>query len=1269
MKRKVFNILLLLFALSFIGLLLSYVLDGNWKATRSRLHEVGKEVGHDYMLSSLNVTSMAQDARKLMWIGTSAGVNVFNGKDYTQYFHDSKDTTALPDDYVNVVHRDGMGCMWVGTQNGLARYMGADRFKRYALPDRNRNIIGIRNAEGRRGTVVVSNGQCEYVVDDNGVKRLDRKKCNVYAVRSMAVMDSVSPVYVPFLEKPKDMISCVAKDAGENEWVGYRNGGYQVLSNNIVTYLQTNRNALVEATKGKDIISLRRVGPYILAGTTLRLYVYDTRSGSLSEKLYSSLFHTEGYHDKQVELVDIIPVDEVRFCMVSTREILDCTVASHDSGDLVTRTLYQTDAGRGEALGMGTMSGHSLYISADGNRLLTFDMSTGQASDVRVPSPWYDSETQLAALHEGRLLLFMKNMQVAVYDARRHQLHTLPLKHVPSGISIDPAFAMQDRRGKVWLGTKRYGLYLLNLDTRELEYSHIVNDVHVQGMTEDARGQLWITTLKDAVCYHPTDGTVMMNSLVSSSQNGWQRQFFDNAVCLTPDGCIVLGSSDGCIFLPSASGNKYLSSNKYVKGNRLLTYDHGTSLEGGLCIYALEAKTRAGKHLSVEDERMDGQSYTFAHDENSLTFRFFYPNYTRRSALLYQYKLEGLDEDWRTPTYDNMAMFENLPAGHYRFHLRLLSSLSRPPLAERVVDICVKPAPWACAAAWLLYAALAVALLVYIDSLYLRIRTNRMLLLNEQREKDRERHTNEMNMNFFANITHEFRNPLTIIAGPLISLKSDETVPPSVRSSLNHVCVSVNRMLRLIDQMLDFNQLESDALRLQVARRDVSAALAEWTDLFRETTSLRGISLDYRQAEGDYHVLIDMDKLEKIVSNLFTNALKHTPDGGSILIDVSISGRQHQELAMRIFNSGSHLPEDRMDDVFKRYYQQEGTPSDHSYGWGTGIGLYYVKRLVGLHHGYIEVANVETEEMRGVAFSFTLPVSSDAYAEADYAVEPKSVMQVPVDRDGREYDVQTSSDGDKDKAKHGRTRILVVDDDVDVAQYVRSIFAQDYEVVNRYSAESALADMGTICPDIVLSDVVMDGMTGYEFCRTMKSDLMYSHIPFVLITAKSEMHERIEGLKLGAVAYVTKPFDPRYLQALVASQLDHVLSLRKRLGENVETTHLEDVLSDTDRKFMDELYGLMEKRSAELDLNVQTVCRDLLISQSKFTYKLKQLTGDTPGVFFRKYKLNKAANLLKEKKYNVSEVAVITGFATAAHFSVAFKKHFGVSPSEYVLSL
>ena len=360
-----------------------------------------------------------------------------------------------------------------------------------------------------------------------------------------------------------------------------------------------------------------------------------------------------------------------------------------------------------------------------------------------------------------------------------------------------------------------------------------------------------------------------------------------------------------------------------------------------------------------------------------------------------------------------------------------------------------------------------------------------------------------------------------------------------------------------------------------------------------------------------------------------------------------------------------------MQDVFKRYYQLADTQNPNLYGWGTGIGLYYVKRLVELHHGSITVKNVhavsetsaEASLRNGVEFCFCLPMDRSIYNKVEIAEQEKRVMQIPLSADC------SMEAKPEEKKKMNRPKILVVDDDVDVAQYLRHIFASDYEVVNRYSAEEALADLEEVKPDLILSDIIMDKMSGYEFCRVLKNDLMFSHIPVILITAMSKMSEQIEGLKLGAVAYVTKPFDPAYLKALVVSQLQNMQTLRQRLGESTETQTLSekvaDTLSEQDRKFMDELYQLMEKHSKEQDLSVSTMCKDMLISPAKFNYKVKELTGETPGTFFRKYKLNRAAVLLREGKLNVSEIAVLTGFSTAAHFSVAFKKQFGVSPSEY----
>ncbi len=1204
---------------------------GRWR-TAVKLEPVGKHCTGDYMLSSLNVTTIAQDKSQLMWIGTSAGINVYDGENFIQFSHDSRDTTALPDDYINVLHRDRMGRMWIGTQNGLARYEGGCRFSRVKLPDADGNIVRIADApqSADKGAVVASDGKHSYLVSAGRVSDVsaDTALCRLLRPKTDPALPATA-LYPVVLTKPRDLVSATFRDADGNTWVGFRNAGYQVLSDNQTAYKMANDNALAHVTEGRDVTCLATVGQHILAGTTLRLYTYDATTDRQNYIFYNQLF------GERQELNGIVALDNRRVWLVGNRRLLCCEVSG---GSTTIVGGMPKNGGTGVHLGSGVCAGDCIYVSCDGGYLLKNVFGATDTGRISVPSQWYDEETQLALLADGNIVLFMKNMHFALLNPKNGSVRELSVSgELPHG-NVDPAFVRQDSRGNVWLGTKRSGLYRLDMARRRVVAVPVVSDVHIQALAEDSLRQLWITTLKDATCYQPHTGAVLMNSLVSSSQIGLNRQFFDNSVCIAPNGDIVFGCSDGCKFVPVAVGRGNVGAAQRLR------------------IHYMGVVTASGERLVMNDSIADGTCYTLSHSENNVEFGFFYPNYNRRSSLMFQYRLDGVDKAWSTPTYKHKASYANLAPGKYTFRLRVVTSPAHPPLAERSVVVVVRPALWASPAAWFLYAACLALLIFHINRLYLRIRTNRLLLLNEHNERERERRANEMNMNFFANISHEFRNPITIIAGPLLSLRADKALPEGAQTTLNRVCMSVNRMLRLIDQMLDFNQLETDALRLKVRSADAAAEIRSMANAFCESTRVRGITLNVDICEGDYTAWIDTDKLEKILSNLFTNALKHTPDGGTIDISASTATEDGmKKLTVRVYNSGSHIDNDRLADVFKRYYQLADAQNGHHYGWGTGIGLYYVKRLVGLHHGKIGVANVE-EERGGVAFTFSLPIDGDFYTEEERAAEPRETLLLPVDGN--------ISVAEKSEPKE-KTKILIVDDDIDVAQYIRYIFAADYIVENRYSAESALDDIASIAPDIILSDVVMGEMSGYEFCRRLKSDLMTSHIPVVMVTAKADMSEQVDGLSLGAVAYVTKPFDPAYLRALVKSQLSNALSLRRKLGESTETEAVADQMSAEDRRFMDELYRYMKQRAAEQELNVPTVCHDLLISQSKFTYKLKQLTGDTPGAFFRKYKLNRAAQLLHEGKYNVSEVAVMTGFSTAAHFSVAFKKQFGVVPSEY----
>ena len=1254
MKKAVITILAAMFCL----LAAIYCFNPGRRATLKVLQEKGKQTVRDMMLSSQSVTSFARDRRELMWIGTSAGLNVYDGKSYIQFGYDVKDTAALPDDYINVLHLDRKGRMWVGTQNGLARYVGAYRFHRVALPAHHHNIIAIEDSPEKHDSlaILVSDGNQTYRI--GGDEKITPSSHSIQPNNLHVPL----PANLSILRKPVEVVTATFRDWGGNLWVGYRNAGVQIISQNRIAYKEANANALSGKTKGISVLTMATVGKHVLAGTALRVFAYDEKNGHLDQTLFRELFDSLP-KPHQINLNNMVGYDDEHLWLVSEHQVLSCRINNERIEVLAKSPLFKS------GLGLGLKVGNHLYVSSGKGCLLRFGFGKPQSEIIHISSPHFDNETKLAKLNDGNILLFMLGMHLAVLSPETGKIRDMKIADMPQEGSLDPAFAKEDSYGNIWLGTKRDGLYLMNKEKTHMQRVNILNDVHIQALVEDTKRQVWVTTIRDVFFENFESKRFLMNSLLSASQDRDDWQYFSNSACISPSGDVVLGSSDGCKFMPpEAMQTNFLRTQAGIHASEMLA------------IYGVEVEKNNGEVLAVTDEVAHLHNYTFAHDENNLKFNFYYPNFSRRSALMCQYKLEGYDRDWQVPTYGREAHYAHLPAGTYTFRLRLISSTDKPALAERKVEITVMHAPWWSSAAWLLYFCIVLGILFYLNTFYLRARTNHLLLLQEQRELEREKQAKEMNMRFFANIAHEFRNPLTIIAGPLMSLNADKALPESVHRILTHVCMSVNRMLRLIDQMLDFNQLETDELRLRVSEVDAAEELRQQVASFKESARVKGIRLELTIKNGNYHVWLDCDKLEKIMSNLFTNALKYTAPGGIIRIQASAD---EERLEVSVFNSGQPMAEDKMQNVFKRYYQLSDSQNFHQYGWGTGIGLYYVKRLVELHHGEIYVKNIaavsetssEASLRNGVEFCFSLPTDKSIYNKVEIVAQEKRVMQIPLEVKSEERRVKNSLAGKDDSAGNASAsgkslpRILIVDDDVDVADYLHQLFASDYEVVNRYSAEEALADLEEVKPDIILSDIIMGEMSGFEFCKTLKGNLSFSHIPVVLITAMASMHNQIDGLKLGAVAYITKPFDPAYLKALVKSQLQNMQTLRQRLGESTKTDSLTENVADTlspqDRKFMDEVYEMMEKLLAQQDLNVNSMCRDMFISPSKFNYKIKELTGETPGIFFRKYKLNKAAQMLHDGQYSISEVAVLTGFSTAAHFSVAFKKQFGVSPSEY----
>jgi DNA-binding response OmpR family regulator len=419
-------------------------------------------------------------------------------------------------------------------------------------------------------------------------------------------------------------------------------------------------------------------------------------------------------------------------------------------------------------------------------------------------------------------------------------------------------------------------------------------------------------------------------------------------------------------------------------------------------------------------------------------------------------------------------------------------------------------------------------------------------------------------------------------------------------------------------------------------------------------------------------VWADDDKLDKICFNLLSNALKFTPAGGKVEFSLDVISREETShlfelsdkdvdsryLKIVVKDSGSGIPGDKLEKIFERYYQLENTACGQ-YGWGTGIGLYFARALALLHHGYLKAGNRTTGP--GATFTLVLPVSEMSYAEAE-----KDLMGAELNSPYKVRSVKYTGRL-AELACEDRKKVLVVDDDADVIHYMKELLSPYYDVISRFNADSAYTLMKEEAVDVLISDVVMPGKTGYELCRQIKENIQISHIPVILLTAKATVEDQVEGLGCGADAYVTKPFEPPYLLALIGSQLKNREKLRAMLGESTDMEHVEEnVLSPQDNAFMTELYQLMEKELSNSELDVARMTEMLHISRTKFYYKVKGLTGENPSVFFKRYKLNRAAQLLSERKYNVSEIADMTGFSTLSHFSTSFKKQFGVSPSEYI---
>ena len=1058
----------------------------------------------------------------------------------------------------------------------------------------------------------------------------------------------------PF-EVPEFQISCMFTDSQNNLWIGSTDQGYAVCYHYKERF--NNDNYIRSYFSNKSVVSVSAEKNGILWVTTLSngVYRYDLNNKKVVPIDMEQIFPESRQKAVRVNQV-FVDSDNNLWMTATNNNVLKCKYSNSRLSVIDQYNIYlpmSITQDYNGSIWIGTASPYVYKISPKEKvvqRIKAFDISNG-SNFTFIPG--------LLPMKNGNLLVaaFYKPMQLIntqTGEVKELLLNEEDYKACIKRSVIIPTALYEDLQGDIWIGTVSNGLLRYSPSNGKIQPMPGTACTDISGIEEDTQGNLWVSTLYGLSKYDRTTNR-FTNYYEADGIGG--NQFYDRASCRLSDGTLVFGGTHGLtLFNPidvQIRRNIPLLFENLKVHNKLI---HPGNEE---CI---------NKHLSYNPD------IKLNYNQNGFSISFVALDYSEHERVHYYYMLEGFDRYWIDANNNREAYYANLPAGCYTFKVRIMDNDRNIVEAENSITVTVEPAPWRTWWAYTLYLLLAAGVVfLFLRALY-RIRLEKEQARRAEQEKEQEQRVNKMNMSFFANVSHEFRTPLTMISGPVAQLCESPEIDGNNKKLLHIVQQSVNRMLRLVNQLMDFNKLENDTLKLKVKRTDVVTELKHIMEIFNVNAQSKDISLITTGIEDSFLMWLDADKIDKITTNLLSNALKFTPRGGKIEVNFDVITGEEARQAFRIpqehafaqyiklevADTGIGIPEEQTERIFERYYQLNNQ-SVGSYNWGTGIGLYYARSLAHLHHGLLKAGN--RTDGQGAVFTLILPTSDEAYSPEERDNEQQE--------QGKVYPLQTepttdASTHDEEEEDDNLKKILVVDDDTEVAHYLKVLLSPAYRVICRFNAEDAFKAVSEEAPDLVLSDVVMPGTDGYTLCRKIKEDLQLCHTPVILVTAKANMEDQVEGLNTGADAYVTKPFDPTYLQALIQSQLKNREKVRALLGRNTQTDAIaDDVLSPQDNAFMTELYSLMENELSNPELDISHMTELLKISRTKFYYKVKGLTGENPSSFFKTYKLNRAAELIKEGKYSISEIADMTGFSTHSYFSKAFKKQFGIAPSEY----
>ena len=496
---------------------------------------------------------------------------------------------------------------------------------------------------------------------------------------------------------------------------------------------------------------------------------------------------------------------------------------------------------------------------------------------------------------------------------------------------------------------------------------------------------------------------------------------------------------------------------------------------------------------------------------------------------------------------------------------------------------------------------------------------------------------------FFTNVSHDFRTPLTLIADPINQLLADKSLGEHPHQLLELMKKNANILLRLVNQILDFRKVENGRMELHLEPFDLLSSFRGWNDSFRMALLKKHISFSFEATpDTDFRMMADSEKMERIYFNLLSNAVKYTPENGKIVVKLEAETTNYR---FSVFNSGSHISPKEVDAIFERFYQIDGHQA------GTGIGLALVRAFVEMHGGQITAHSNE----KGATFTVLFP-----------ALYHPTVVTLPTEEaEVSATLIETDLPLDEEDTKTAdRPTVLVIDDNADIRNYVKTLLAEEYHVLDAPEAATGIRLAMKYVPDVIVSDVMMPGMDGIECCRRLKTELQTCHIPVILLTACSLDEQRIQGYNGGADSYISKPFNSQLLLSGIRNLIDSRRQLRQFFGDN--QTLAKENICDIDKDFVSRFKSLVEEKMRDPELNVEDLGKDMGLSRVQLYRKLKSLTNYAPNELLRQARLKKAISLLASSEMTVAEIAYEVGFSSPSYFTKCYKEQFGESPTDFL---